>query len=675
MPRLRDGDPRFPPRVALHVFLPALPALTMLTRSFDDGLESLREWREQAIRLLADIRRWATVNHLTDDIVAARVAYLERRLAVEKLTIAFVAEYSRGKSELINALFFGDQGLRLLPSGAGRTTMCPTEILYDRSRPPAIRLLPIETRASPMALREHLAVLDTWREIALDPGNADQLHDAFAMLADTIDMTVQEAATLGLGPDLPVDARGLVAVPRWRYAVANFPHPLLERGLVILDTPGLNALGTEPELTMNRIPDADAIVFMLGVDTGVTATDLAIWTEHIAPIDSQRHSRFVVLNKIDGLRDDLKSENDVLNELDKQVRSTAEVLGIEPIQVFPLSARQALVSRIKNDRDALVRSRLYRLEQSLAQGLFHFRKLDHANAVRAETRALLKEARTLLDSRRSFLEGQIDDLAQLKGKNQRLVESIARKAGGDRGKIDKARQSLMGVRAVHNRQAEQIEERLDPAHARALGVLARGAIFESGYAGGIGETIDNYFREARARIVQAIESISEAKRMIAVVNTKFQAEFGIAPVEVGEFTTDRFLSELDRLEALCNQDFKGATGMLLRRKKTVGALFFDSIALKVIHIFEIADREVRAWMNSFLKPLELRVAEFQEQSASRAESMAKIRDAEGDLEERLKELGEFRNATCTQQEQWTQFSLRLDLLLEIEGARPLDTRP
>jgi hypothetical protein len=55
--------------------------------------------------------------------------------------------------------------------------------------------------------------------------------------------------------------------------------------------------------------------------------------------------------------------------------------------------------------------------------------------------------------------------------------------------------------------------------------------------------------------------------------------------------------------------------------------------------------------------------------------MAKIRDAEGDLEERLKELGEFRNATCTQQEQWTQFSLRLDLLLEIEGARPLDTRP
>ncbi len=647
----------------------------MLTRNFDEGLESLREWREQAIKLLADLRRWATVNHLSDDTISARIAYLERRLAVEKLTIAFVAEYSRGKSELINALFFGDQGLRLLPSGAGRTTMCPTEILYDRAQPAAIRVLPIETRENPMALREHLAALDTWREIELRPGDAAQLHEAFNALAETVEMTPREASALGLGPDLPLDARGLVAVPRWRYAVVNYPHPLLERGLVILDTPGLNALGAEPELTLNRIPDADAIVFMLGVDTGVTATDLATWSEHIAPIQTQRHTRFVVLNKIDGLRDDLKSEDEVLTELDKQVRSTAEALGIEPIQVFPLSARQALVSRIRNDRDGLVKSRLYRLEQSLSQTLFHFRKLDHANAVRAETRTLLKEARALLDSRRAFLEEQIEDLAKLKGKNVRLVEALARKAGGDRGKIDQARKSLMGVRAVHNRQAEQIALFLDPARARALGILARAAIFDSGFAGGINETLDGYFREARNRLEGAIESINEAGRMMVVVNRKFADEYGISPVEVGEFTTDRFLAELDRLESLCNREIKSATGMLLRRKKTVGALFFDSIALKVIHIFDIADREVRAWMNAFLRPLELRVADFQEQSASRAEGMSKIRGAEVDLAARLAELGEFRATTVTQLEQWTQFSLRLDVLLEIEGSRPFVARP
>ena len=41
----------------------------------------------------------------------------------------------------------------------------------------------------------------------------------------------------------------LVEVPAWRHAAINYPHPLLKRGLVVLDTPGLNAIGAEPELT------------------------------------------------------------------------------------------------------------------------------------------------------------------------------------------------------------------------------------------------------------------------------------------------------------------------------------------------------------------------------------------------------------------------------------------
>jgi len=44
---------------------------------------------------------------------------------------------------------------RLLPSSAGRTTMCPTELLWDPSRPPSIRLLPIETRAKEASVAEY----------------------------------------------------------------------------------------------------------------------------------------------------------------------------------------------------------------------------------------------------------------------------------------------------------------------------------------------------------------------------------------------------------------------------------------------------------------------------------------------------------------------------------------
>ena len=74
----------------------------------------------------------------------------------------------------------------------------------------------------------------------------------------------------------------MVEIPRWRHAVINFPHPLLEQGLVILDTPGLNAIGTEPELTLNLLPNAHAVLFILAVDTGVSKSDADVWREYIA---------------------------------------------------------------------------------------------------------------------------------------------------------------------------------------------------------------------------------------------------------------------------------------------------------------------------------------------------------------------------------------------------------
>ena len=79
--------------------------------------------------------------------------------------------------------------------------------------------------------------------------------------------------------------RGSVDIPCWRHAIINFPHPLLQQGLVILDTPGLNAIGTEPELTLNLLPNAHAVLFLLAADAGVTKTDLDVWNQHLAGDD------------------------------------------------------------------------------------------------------------------------------------------------------------------------------------------------------------------------------------------------------------------------------------------------------------------------------------------------------------------------------------------------------
>ena len=100
------------------------------------------QWRTQLAENLEAFRACLADQELTDAQTDLRLTRLLDKLQEDRLHVAFVAEFSRGKSELINAIFFAGFGNRMLPSTAGRTTMCPTELLYDAERPPAIELLP-----------------------------------------------------------------------------------------------------------------------------------------------------------------------------------------------------------------------------------------------------------------------------------------------------------------------------------------------------------------------------------------------------------------------------------------------------------------------------------------------------------------------------------------------------
>jgi hypothetical protein len=68
--------------------------------------------------------------------------------------LAFVAEVSRGKSELLNAIFFADTGRRVLPATPGRTTMCPVELQFDAGTAAELALLPIDTRLGGLSLAD-----------------------------------------------------------------------------------------------------------------------------------------------------------------------------------------------------------------------------------------------------------------------------------------------------------------------------------------------------------------------------------------------------------------------------------------------------------------------------------------------------------------------------------------
>src|SRR5574338_799716 len=93
-----------------------------------DQFSDFSRWRAASAEAVGRLRAWLHHYEVGDAQSDLRLQYALDRLRDDKLVVAFVAEFSRGKSELINAIFFSDFGNRILPSSAGRTTMCPTEL-------------------------------------------------------------------------------------------------------------------------------------------------------------------------------------------------------------------------------------------------------------------------------------------------------------------------------------------------------------------------------------------------------------------------------------------------------------------------------------------------------------------------------------------------------------------
>src|SRR5210317_1366998 len=246
----------------------------MAKDEFSAQLEQYHRWKTDIIKNIETYRKWVEDNELSSPEEDLRMYETIDSLKKDEITIAVAAEFSRGKSELINAIFFANYERRLLPSSAGRTTMCPTELYFDREADaPYIRLLPIETRLEDMSISEYKQHPDHWINIELDIESVDNLVEAFKEIGKTKAVSRDKAIQMGLYTDAYFqhmnEAPLQIEIPMWRHVLISFPHPLLKQGLTILDTPGLNALGSEPELTMSMLPNAQAIIFMLAADAGV----------------------------------------------------------------------------------------------------------------------------------------------------------------------------------------------------------------------------------------------------------------------------------------------------------------------------------------------------------------------------------------------------------------------
>ncbi len=644
----------------------------MRNMEFKQQMHEYSQWRAKLVQAIEMYQQWRSRYGMNDPHSTETILNILNGLQADKITLAFVAEFSRGKTELINALFFAETGVRLLPSSPGRTTMSPTELFHDEKDGNYIRLLNIESRLEDIPLSEFKKKPDRWNQIDLDCDSPTQMQEAFKELVATKLVDREVADKLGLWNEREAAEQGIinpekVEIPCWRHALISFPHPLLKEGLSILDTPGLNALGTEPELTLSMLPSAQAIIFVLAADTGVTKSDLEMWRNHVCHNrGGNRQGLAVVMNKIDAMWDDLADANSYDDSIRSQIKTSATTLKVNESVIFPVSAKQALLAKVKADETLLEKSRLAALETYLANDILKQRKNILLATINRDIGFLVSESFSLT---KASLEGAIKQLEEFKKidfQNQDMTGKLMAETR-DRQNLYLANvENFQASRRVFTVQAQALIDSFAKEKVDSIIKTTKHDMAKSLTTYGMKQNIRKLFDELRDLLQDSVDSTNETRRLVKAIHKKFKDEYGFKEIEPQLFSIKQYQIELEQIFDE-GEAFRSSAKTTMSEQSIVINKLYSTLIAKARNILRQAHADATTWSNGVLTPLMHQIKDHKKQIEGRLQMLRKINESKGSIAENIAGLEAELEPLKRQRDELTIIinAMRLDASIEI----------
>ncbi|MBE9039667.1 dynamin family protein [Oscillatoriales cyanobacterium LEGE 11467] len=356
--------------------------------SFLGNLEQVAAVRTQAANCLSNIAQ--TLSQSQKD---AKSGSLEVQREIEDMTIAsenlrqgrfrllVLGDMKRGKSTFLNALL----GEKLLPSDVNPCTALLTVLRYGTDKQVTLHF----NDGKPP---KKLDFKTFKREYTIDPGEAKQYE--------------QEQKS---------------AFPDIDYAVVEYPLPLLQQGVEIVDSPGLNDTEARNELSLGYINNCHAILFVLRSTQPCTLGERRYLENYIK---DRGLTVFFLVNAWDQVRESLIDPDDPeeIEEAEYKLRrvfksNLAEYCQVEghdfyDERVFEVSALDALRKRLK-DADADLEGTGF---PKFLDGLGTFLTQERAVSELRQARTLARQGNDrigeAIDVRVSLLDRDVDQLRE-----------------------------------------------------------------------------------------------------------------------------------------------------------------------------------------------------------------------------------------------------------------------
>jgi GTPase SAR1 family protein len=312
----------------------------------------------------------------TEDISLA-----SRNLRQGVFRLLVLGDLKRGKSTFLNALI----GENLLPSDVNPCTALLTVLRYGP-------LKKVTVYFKDGTRPEQLDFKSFKQQYTIDPSEAKRL-----------------------------EATEKLAFPNVEYAVVEYPLPLLEKGIEIVDTPGLNDTEARNELSLSYINNCHAILFVFRSVQPCTLDERRYLENYIK---GRGLNVFFVLNAWDEIQKGLIDPDDAeeLAEAERRLRQVFQTNLAEYCQVdghdiynervFEISSLEALRRQVKNPEDSLEGTGFPEFMGALNTFLTQERAVAQIRQARTLARQAYNHVHEAVERRIPLLSQDVDELKQ-----------------------------------------------------------------------------------------------------------------------------------------------------------------------------------------------------------------------------------------------------------------------
>ncbi len=613
----------------------------MQTHIIQDYLSDYRQWKSRVARSVRELEGWLGIQGELNEENRAHIRRTLSALQEHRLRIAVLGEPGRGKSVLIDALFFADYQEPLLTASqeSGKhSARCPLEILWDERRNESyLRLLPIESRTQNLSIAALKKDPKYWVHYPLQTQDLAQLVSTLSEIRKQKSISLGEAKRLGLLEEANREGSNLgkVSVMKWRYAIMSFPHPLFKQGLSLISVPDLQGLASEPELLADLLPKSQALLFLLAADTAVSANDREIWRYLSHRLERSWDKTLIVLNKSDLLWDQPQNPKAEEPEVQRQITYIANTLVVQEDRIAAVSARMGFQAKVNEDDLLLAKSQLSELEHRISRQILEERYQQLSNVLDVEIGQLVNRSRQRITQRIQNIESQLAELEEMRKKSADVLEHLLHRIQADKDLYLKSISLFQASREKLLAETEIMRQSLNKELIDQLLEENQQELEHAWSTSALLGHMKQLFDELGRAVQKLIHESERVRRLLLRTYRRFDRELGfnLSPPEV--FSTAAFVAEAEQIQRAARLFYKRPRVFLL--PKAVVIDHYRDLVERFNALFDSFRADFERSMRLSLQPIIDQIEENKRNIALRVENLERINRSKDNLQERIDE--------------------------------------